>query len=482
MRTRTSAVWWMVLASAVLLTPSPAAAVYYYSTINVFSGPGGWVTGTSATEVDYWEYYDGVRPYVEGTLSREYTQLGWDYRYEPYYSTASVTVSANLSPGNAYFSMAAAHYVMPDEWSQYYVGSSQAGYYYSDPAAIPPYIYHLSPDVGVAGTSGYIPIYGTNLAPTGTTPQVSMDGATLWIVYQSDNQINVYYSYVTLGTHWLSVTTIYGTSNYVPFTALAGNQTPAISSIDPDEWDAGTTTDFFIAGTGFGTNPGLTIDPAWIEDYGIYSAWDTGINAWVRVSPYAPDLTVQVTVTSNGYYGTPFVPQYPNQPASGSANAQVNGAAAGCGDQQKDNLIAEYPAYGSSWTPACSDLRSPVGSAHFSASEINQDNDYGSNWTITSNEMLTNLELIRADAGNQPMTMNSGYRNPASQFRIDSGAHPNSRHIHGDAADIHETDSQRRQDLKYIYGPARGACVEPLNLTATWVHFDWRGQPCPQGY
>jgi len=31
-----------------------------------------------------------------------------------------------------------------------------------------------------------------------------------------------------------------------------------------------------------------------------------------------------VTVTSNGYYGTPFVPQYPNQPASGSANALVH--------------------------------------------------------------------------------------------------------------------------------------------------------------
>ena len=59
----------------------------------------------------------------------------------------------------------------------------------------------------MAGTSGYIPIYGWNLAPPGTTPQVSMDGATYWIDYQSDNQINVYYSYVTLGTHWLSVTT-----------------------------------------------------------------------------------------------------------------------------------------------------------------------------------------------------------------------------------------------------------------------------------
>ncbi len=112
----------------------------------------------------------------------------------------------------------------------------------------------------MSGVPGYIPIYGAYLAPQGTTPQVSIDGATLWTVYQSDGQINVYYDYVSLSTHWLTVTTIFGQSNAVQFTALTGDHTPSITSISPDHWDAGTTTGFSIAGTGFGTNPGLTID------------------------------------------------------------------------------------------------------------------------------------------------------------------------------------------------------------------------------
>jgi hypothetical protein len=51
-----------------------------------------------------------------------------------------------------------------------------------DAAAIPPYIYCISPNIGVSGVPGYIPICGAYLAPQGTTPQVSMDGATFYIV------------------------------------------------------------------------------------------------------------------------------------------------------------------------------------------------------------------------------------------------------------------------------------------------------------
>ena len=209
---------------------------------------------------------------------------------------------------------------------QYYPSGSQAGYYYYDPAAVPPYIYGINPNIGVSGTPGYIEIYGSNLAPQGTTPQVSMTGANLWIVYQSDNQINVYYGYVGVGQQSLSVTTIYGTSNYVLFTALTGDPTPSVSGISPEVWPAGTTTDLTITGTGFGTNPGLTISGGWIDNYGVYSGWDTGIHGWVTVSPYAPTQPVTVTVTSNGYWGNPFLPQYPNQPNYGSATATLQAA------------------------------------------------------------------------------------------------------------------------------------------------------------
>ncbi len=145
-----------------------------------------------------------------------------------------------------------------------YQSSSYAGYYNSDPSAQPPYIYGINPNMGVSTAPGYIEIYGAHLAPPGTTPQVSMTGANLWIVYQSDNQINVYYNYVSLRQQWLS-----GTAN---------------------------------------------------------RARDAGMNAWVTVSPYAPSQQVTVTVTSNGYWGNPWMPQYPSQPRSGSSTAMVQAA------------------------------------------------------------------------------------------------------------------------------------------------------------
>ncbi len=49
------------------------------------------------------------------------------------------------------------------------------------------------------------------------------------------------------------------------------------------------------------TNLRLAISTGFTDSHGIYSAWDTGINAWVTVSPYAPNERVTVTVTSNGW-------------------------------------------------------------------------------------------------------------------------------------------------------------------------------------
>lgn len=48
-----------------------------------------------------------------------------------------------------------------------------------------------------------------------------------------------------------------GTSNVVNINV--GDPTPAITSISPNNWYAGTTTQFTINGSGFGTNPALTV-------------------------------------------------------------------------------------------------------------------------------------------------------------------------------------------------------------------------------
>lgn len=119
------------------------------------------------------------------------------------------------------------------------------------------------------------------------------------------------------------------------------------------------------------------------------------------------------------------------------------------------------------------------GTTHFSAPELNKDNEYGA-WTITKDIMPTRLEEIRAAAGSLPMPISSAYRNPAYNHNMQPPGAQNSRHMHGDAADITETNPQRRDLFKQTLGPQYGACVEDLNKTGTWVHFDWRGLSlCP---
>ena len=488
MRKPISVLSWVVLAVALVVLPTPARAAWGYSAVDVF---GTTVVGTSTTYLDSWEFYEGYHPYVEGTLSREWQTLGSNEQFSEYDSFVSVQVYATLEPGNAMYYMDGVHEAGMDVWDLYYVGSTYCGYYYFDPAAWPPYIYGISPNVGVSGTSGYIPIYGAYLAPQGTTPQVLLDGTPLWIAYQSDNQINVYYDYVSLGTHWLSVTTIYGTSNYVQFTALAGDATPSVASVSPDHWDAGTTTDFSIAGTGFGTNPGLTITGGWIEDYGVYSAWDTGMNAWVRVASDAPNETVTVSVTSNGYWGNSFMEQYPNQPRSGSKNAQVNAAPAGCGDV-RDQIIQEYVTYGVNLTPQCSWFTQTARSEFFQFSELKQDNPYS--WALIRQPLTVDkssgygLDRWRQLWGASRIS-NSGYRSPYHNAHLDPPGAPQSQHMWGDAIDLrNETRTEEeynamasKADRNSQQPNASADYVEPIGgpCGLGCVHADWRNTSGP---
>jgi hypothetical protein len=70
MRSRPPLPCGVALTFALLLVTSPGRAAGWYSTVDVFYG---WsVTGTSVTTVNIWEYYEGARPWAEGTLRRDY--------------------------------------------------------------------------------------------------------------------------------------------------------------------------------------------------------------------------------------------------------------------------------------------------------------------------------------------------------------------------------------------------------------------------
>jgi hypothetical protein len=145
-----------------------------------------------------------------------------------------------------------------------------------------------------------------------------------------------------------------------------------------------------------------------------------------------------------------------------------------CGNP-RDAIIAEYPQYGVSFTPTCGDFTQNAHSAPFAFAELNS-GDY--TWAIIRGNLLTGLECVRTGNGNQPLTINSGYRNPAHNAAV--GGETQSRHMFGDAADI--ASNTGNWDPLHDAGKSCGACVEPRSATFPGhVHVDWRGG-CPQGW
>ncbi|MGO9096182.1 MAG: IPT/TIG domain-containing protein [Bryobacteraceae bacterium] len=108
----------------------------------------------------------------------------------------------------------------------------------------PPSIAGISPTSDNAGNSGYLVIYGQNLAPS---PSVSIgcSGISFSISYTSTTQLNVWYtiaSTAAAATCNVSVTTPSGTSNSVPFTInTAPPPAPVISGISPTSAAQGTS-------------------------------------------------------------------------------------------------------------------------------------------------------------------------------------------------------------------------------------------------
>jgi 3D (Asp-Asp-Asp) domain-containing protein len=98
------------------------------------------------------------------------------------------------------------------------------------------------------------------------------------------------------------------------------DESPAISSISPTVWNAGTQPTITIAGQHFGTNPpgGSNQGGLGFTDSGInvlsYPQWtDTQIQATINVPSNSPSESVSVTVTSSGYGNNAFNGQQAGQ-------------------------------------------------------------------------------------------------------------------------------------------------------------------------
>lgn len=92
------------------------------------------------------------------------------------------------------------------------------------------------------------------------------------------------------------------------------------------------------------------------------------------------------------------------------------------------------------------------------------------------NKLIQNLEVIRAAAGNKPLTISSGYRSAAHNAAV--GGKPKSQHLYGNAADIKIKGMRPAAVARLIKQLMEAGKIEAGGLKAykTFVHYDRRGE------
>ena len=190
--------------------------------------------------------------------------------------------------------------------------------------APPPVITSVSPTGAPFDTDNTVYIYGDNLDDPAITVSVT-GGISASIQSATSTEIVATLDTggeTTVGTQDLFLISDYGHSNSQDF--QVGDRTPSITNISPLSWPAGTITPVTITGSGFGTNPKVTLsDPNIL--WSLTSATDNGttggatINGTVNVPPCTLAEAVNVDVTSQGYNGSGFLASTPGQSPEGPA-------------------------------------------------------------------------------------------------------------------------------------------------------------------
>jgi len=182
-----------------------------------------------------------------------------------------------------------------------------------------------------------------------------------------------------------------------------------------------------------------------------------------------------------------IIPPAPSYWSFSAANQSGNQTSPVCRDN-RDKIIAEYPAYNADFLPVCfmpefvpsTNVRPTV---DFSFTELNLDDvQYGDypDWAILQPKMLAGLELWRGFSGG-PLKIKSGYRTPYVQHLL-SPQYPNDEHIRGDAVDV-ASNADTYTALRAAAWAAQ-ACVEPLFKQKDGdhhVHGQWK-KPCPNAF
>jgi Peptidase M15 len=162
--------------------------------------------------------------------------------------------------------------------------------------------------------------------------------------------------------------------------------------------------------------------------------------------------------------------------AGDSLEIQVQPPPPQCGDE-RGNIIAEYVSHGVNWTPTCDDFSTGGGTANFSWPELNRSPGSGHPpYGIVRSVLWTGLEDTRSSYNRGGIIIDSGYRCPHGNALV--GGVAQSRHMWGDAADMHSAehpwDFSEWNLLQQAAVAAGATFIEPYSQDPSHVHADWR--------
>jgi hypothetical protein len=278
------------------------------------------LTGASQLAVgraEVWTQAAGTVGNCVGAFTRHYVgaYFGYVYYGSYYYSDPfgfSRFASTGYGGSGSFASAGPYSYVT---YNILYLGSTAVCQ--TVPDNRPPVITGLGPGGGTPGQTVGVTITGSGF---GTNPSVNAgDGVSVSVTGASDTQITANFAVAAnaaTGGRTVTVTKNGLTSNGASFTV--GDPTPVITSVSPDSGGAGTDTPVTITGSGFGTNPEVTVDNG--VTAAVQSASPTSIVCTFSIDGNAASGSRTVRVTSRGIGGNGFL-GVPGSPSASAATA-----------------------------------------------------------------------------------------------------------------------------------------------------------------
>jgi hypothetical protein len=284
------------------------------------------------TVMDYYLEAEGYTAYVEGTLSENGNLVFDDQAFDDGTGNAELVVVSGLILGATY-TLDGYHEVDDPFGDPALIDGTEVVVFIDSPHET-----GISPRYGFVGTYGSVILQGSGLVDpfTGfvqislnTGTGMSLLGVNILAVDDTGNVTELEVEYfidlnASTGPRLIGVSDQFGSdSGDFPFTV--GDPPPNIVSVSPPVWPAGSTNlNITISGTGFGTNPVLTIPLAnGVTSYSQGNSSDTTISATVSIASNAQTGPTTVTVTSTGYNGTVFQPAYDGEPSSSTFGVQI---------------------------------------------------------------------------------------------------------------------------------------------------------------